>query len=412
MSNDLAVATVTAALKQMLEGPLRQTVASADVKLVRPDHNVPTKGVNIFLYQVSPNAALRNADLPTRGPRGELVNRPVAAIDLHYLLTFYGDEPTLEPQRLLGATLRLLHAQPFITRQLIRDTLASADFKTVLGKSNLADAIDLVKLTPLSLSLEDLSKLWSVFFQTPYALSISYLASLVMIEGDAAPQAALPVLERRFYALPYRQPTIEAVEPQMIEPALGAQIVLRGRNLLAPDTLARFATGDAPPDAGSTDDRLTATLPNDLRAGVNTVSVVQRVMMGATPHEGFESNAAAFILRPKLNPANILFKNDGAPPDRRVVVSSVAPTVGLRQEVALLLSETNAAPGASPRGFVLKARPRAAEADPLVFGAASVPAADYLVRLRVDGAESLLSVDTNPANATFNQFIAPALTIT
>ncbi len=412
MSNYLAVATVTAALKQMLEGPLRQVVSSADVKIVRPDRNVPTKGVNIFLYQVSPNASMRNADLPTRGPRGELVKRPTAAIDLHYLFTFYGDEPTLEPQLLLGTTVRLLHAQPFITRQLIRDTLASADFKIVLDKSNLADAVDLVKLTPLNLSLEDLSKLWSVFFQTPYALSVSYLASLVLIEGDAAPQAALPVLERRLYALPYRQPTIDAVEPQMIEPALGVQIVLRGSNLLAPDTLARFATSDVAPAAGSTDERLIAPLPADLRAGVNPVRIVQRVAMGATPHEGFESNAAAFILRPKLNPANVEFKKDGAPPDRRVIVSSVAPTVGLRQEVALLLNEINAAPGASPRGFVLKARPRAAEADPLVFGAASVPAATYLVRLRVDSAESLLSVDTDPTHTTFNQFIAPTVTIT
>ena len=47
--------------------------------------------MNVYLYRVSPNPAWRNQDLPTRA-RGPIVDRPLTAIDLHYLLTFYGDE--------------------------------------------------------------------------------------------------------------------------------------------------------------------------------------------------------------------------------------------------------------------------------------------------------------------------------
>ena len=42
------------------------------------------------------------------------------------------------------------------------------------------------------MNLEELSKLWSVFFQTPYALSIAYQASVVLIEPDLEPIDAAP----------------------------------------------------------------------------------------------------------------------------------------------------------------------------------------------------------------------------
>ena len=40
------------------------------------------------------------------------------------------------------------------------------------------------------------------------------------------------------------------------------------------------------------------------------------------------------------------------------------------------------------------------------------PTGDFLLRLRVDGAESPLDVDTDPASPTFNQYTGPEVTIT
>jgi hypothetical protein len=91
MSNFLAIATVTAALHGVLsEAIALDEVGGAEVTTLRPDGNgegLPDPGVNIFLYQVTPNAAWRNADLPTRRSGGELVQRPQAALDLSYLFT-------------------------------------------------------------------------------------------------------------------------------------------------------------------------------------------------------------------------------------------------------------------------------------------------------------------------------------
>ena len=77
MSNSLAIATVTAALAQLVRTAAQGAVGGADVIIGRPE--APANGdaqprVRLYLYQVTPNAALRNADLPTRRGNGEVLS--------------------------------------------------------------------------------------------------------------------------------------------------------------------------------------------------------------------------------------------------------------------------------------------------------------------------------------------------
>jgi len=207
VSNYLAPATVTAALKIALENALAADPSSLarEVTIGRPDtleNNGNASGVNIYLFQAVPNVTWRNADLPTRSAGGALVQRPRVALDLHYLLTFYGNEANLEDQRLLGHVVSTLHDEPLLTRARIAEAIADADFSTFLADSDLASEIEQVKFIPLSFNLEELSKLWSVFFQTPYHLSMAYVASVIFIERQPMPDRALPVQTRQFTALP------------------------------------------------------------------------------------------------------------------------------------------------------------------------------------------------------------------
>ena len=173
---------------------MQSVLPGADVLTERPDSApLGQPRVRLFMYQVSPNGALRNNDLPTRAANGNVMKRPTVALDLHYLLAFYGNESELEPQRMLGAAVRDIHAKPVLMRRMIEDAIASEPF---LAESNLADAAEQIKFTPLALSLEELSKLWSVFFQAPYALSVAYQGTVVLIESEENAQAALPVLRR------------------------------------------------------------------------------------------------------------------------------------------------------------------------------------------------------------------------
>ncbi len=204
MSNFLAIATVTATLRRALQTSVQTDVTGANATTLRPDDpalNGAASGVNIFLYQVIPNAAQRNADLPLRNAAGQLVQRPQIGLDLHYLLTCHGSEANLEPQRILGSVMRTLHARPIVTRQMIQDTLADPNF-SFLTASDLGNEIETVKFNPLGLSLEELSKLWSVFFETPYRLSVAYQASVVLIELAETPRAILPVQTRSIFVAP------------------------------------------------------------------------------------------------------------------------------------------------------------------------------------------------------------------
>ncbi|HEX6732598.1 MAG TPA: DUF4255 domain-containing protein, partial [Pyrinomonadaceae bacterium] len=281
MSNFLAIATVTAALSQVLLEAVVPDVSGADVTTVHPDGTrgaLPTSGVNIFLYHVTQNAAWRNTDLPTRRGNGDLIQRPQAALDLHYLLTFYGDEKLLQPQRVLGSVVRTLHSRPILTRDVIRRTIAKAEFIPFLVNSNLADAVELVKFTQLPLSLEELSKLWSVYFQTRYSLSIAYQGTVVLIESEDSTHAALPVRARNIYVRPFRQPLIERVRSDDGVEALifaDSTVVISGQRLRGDVTRVRVSGVEVTPAiANVSDTEITLPLPADLRAGVHGVQIV------------------------------------------------------------------------------------------------------------------------------------------
>lgn len=418
MSNFLAIATVTAALSEILLAAVRPDVGNADVSSLRPDGNgaLPKTGVNVFLYQVTPNAAWRNADLPARRANGDLVQRPQAALDLHYLLTFYGDDAKLEPQCLLGSAVRALHAQPILTRDLIRKTIAKNEFD-FLVKSNLADAIELVKLTPLPLSLEELSKLWSVYFQTHYRLSVAYEATVVLIESEDSTHAALPVRARNIYVVPFRQPVIEEVKSgDASDPTIVSTSTVRvtGKRLVGDTTQMMVGGLDATSQITSvSDSEITLTLPPGLRAGVHGLQVVQPRLMGtpSVAHAGVASNLAPFVLHPTIN------KKAGGAPDISVAASNVtvklSPKVSKPQRASLLLNEFNPPSNRAARSYSLDSAPHNQPADPdetdtLVFPISGVTAGDYLVRVQVDGADSPLEKDADPDNPVY---IGPRVTI-
>ena len=427
MSNFLAVATVTAALRQTILPPARAAVNGTEVTTRRPDDSTNADAgpcVNLYLYGVIPNAAWRNADLPTRRSDGTLVQRPQAALNLHYLLTFYGDEAQLQPQRLLGSTVSTLHARPLLTREAIRKLIQTAqdpgDVYHFLATSDLAEQVEIVKFVPLSLDLEELSKLWSVFFQTPYTLSVVYQASVVLIEGEETPQAALPVRAPKLYGLPFRQPVIEQVmaEEGVNQPIVaGSTLVIRGQRLRGDVTQVRIGEVEVTPASEDVSDTqislpLSSLPAGSLRAGVQGVQVLHLMMMGDPPalHRGVESNVAAFVLRPTVTDVEAL--------DAAEVTVTFNPEVGKTQRVVLLLNEFSPPSDRAPRAYSFKAPPdngiedkEVDETDSITFPITGVEPGEYLVRVQMDGAESSLTVDTDPDSPTFNQYIGPKVTI-
>lgn len=392
MGNFLAVAMVTAALQRMLQGSAGADVDGAQVSTERPDtrqNGPPGPGVNIFLYQVTPNAALRNADLPTRGPGGERMGRPQAALDLHYLLSFYGDDSLLVPQRLLGSTVRTLHAHPVLTPATIKAVVdaagAAQPIHPGLVSSDLADQVELVRLTPLPLGLEELSDLWSVFVQSPYVLSVAYQASVVLIEDVIAPRPTLPVLEPALVVTTARRPRIERIGSQAgPEPIFATDtLAIRGSQLGGENTLVRVAGADLTPVSVS-DNLITLRLPEPpaaLRAGSMPVRIVQRTSRGRPPitRDLVESNQASFVLHPTVSATGSLTK----------VTVTTDVTVGRGQRVVLLLLN----PVTAERRHLFDAPARNADTVTVDIPIREVDRGEYVVQLHVDGVGSQLERD-------------------
>lgn len=413
MTAALAIATTTAALGQMLQEAVGAALPGAKVTKVRPvtgGAGLPTVGVNVFLYQVGPNPTSRSLDTPTRDSFGNTRLKPVTGVNLHYLLSFYGDDLLMEPQRLLGVTISTLHSRPLLTRKLIRDTIANPQFGFLAG-SALAEQAELIRFTPEPMTLDELSKLWSVFFQTPYSLSVAYQGSVVLVESDETPSPALPVQTRNLYVIPINRPRIEravdAANPQA-PVVTGSVLAITGDNLVGKTTVVRIGGVTIAPDRtepSRIELTLPTTLPTELRAGALGVIVEHPVDMGTPPvtHTGLSSNVAPLVLSPRVTAPSVSnVSGGGSDPRNATVTTPVSPTVGARQRVELLLNETTAI---APKAYAFTAAERTADADSLDIPVTAVKAGTYLLRLQVDGAVSPL--DLNPASPTFG----PTVTI-
>ncbi|MFC9503921.1 DUF4255 domain-containing protein [Streptomyces sp. NPDC057002] len=204
MSNALALAHVTQALALLIEANLPPDIDIAvKVEPRKPPADPPLEPtITVFLYQVTPNTSQRNNDLPARASDGTLVRRPAAALDLHYLISAYGEEAELVGQRLIGSVVRTLHEIPVLPRDIIE----LAGQRPHLSGSDLAEAVQRVRFTPTVMDVDETSKLWGMLHQTPYTLSVVYQAVLVLIDGRETPVPAKPVERPEVRVLPFGAP--------------------------------------------------------------------------------------------------------------------------------------------------------------------------------------------------------------
>lgn len=386
MSTYLAIATVTRALVNLLQPAAHEVVPGVEVTAVRPETAAqdPTKArINVVLYGVTPDPAWRNADLPTRDSGGRAVQRPQLALALDYLLSFHGNDTMLEAERLLGRVTAALHARPVLTRETLHSALQHVVRDAPNGTADaamLAQQADSVRLTLQTLRLEDLSKLWSSY-QVPFALSVAYRASLVLIEAADVPvEPAPPVRVRQFAVQPTQQPVLNALDPPHSKP--GTRLALHGQNLAA--TGAAIHIGDrtlAPDDV--LPEQISVHLPADLPAGISPVTV-QYPFDPAHPEQGnLTSNALPLVIQPLVGDVNM---------GRKWLKIEVTPPVGAAQRVTLRLIPADADTAA----HLIALEPGAQTGDTLQFDLTGIAKGTYRVHLRVDGADNWLEPDQQP----------------
>ena len=424
MSNALAIAGVTAVLRDLLDsGMIDHAVTDAmgqgvTVTAMAPDR-IALDGtdarpqLNVFMHQATPNAALRNAALPSRDRNGNRISNPPLALDLHYLVTAYGVSD-LQAEVLLGYAMQLMHETPMLSREKIRIALNPPSMPVdggslpsiyqALRASDLADQYEQVKITPAAMNTEEMSKLWSAF-QAHYRPSAAYNVSLVMIEAAQPSRAPLPVLSRGplvpssldpatmiesgvtvLADLMPPFPEIESVTlpNSQVSAHLGDVITLNGHHFDGANqrlllTLPKLRLElEVTPPADVTATRASFVLPNQpaaFPAGTYLMSL-ELLRPGETVPRS--SNQTTLVIAPRITtlvspPATFVRDADGT----ATITLSCAPQVTPRQRASLILGALEAL-----------AEPHPVTTDTLTFTVRNAPIGVHRVRLRVDGADS------------------------
>lgn len=400
MSNQLAIAAVTATLRSLLV----RGVGIPDVTarpLDKARRSMTGNQLNLFLYQVLPDAALRNQNMPRRTKPGETGYPPLPLV-LYYLLTAYSDdEDETNAHMLLGEAMGVLHDHPLLGAAEIKDATSPI---TELSASDLHEQIERVRITLQPLTFEDMSKLWTTF-QTHYRVSAAYQISVVLIESTRPPRTPLPVLkrgedDRGVTSQPDTTPPFPMLSslklpPRRFSAQPGDVISIFGSRLAGGTARLRSLRLASPPQpvtAAVSSGQLDVTLPNNLGAGFYAIAVEL-----PTPHGTITSNELPLAVAPVITTPLPMIVARVAGTATINLACSVA--VLIEQKVALLLGdlEVRAEPPANPPPpsrtnfqFVIDTPPAADFPAPI-----GIP---LLTRLRVDGVDSEILAPLPPGD--------------
>lgn len=422
MSDAMAIASVTAVIKGMLDNAMTDnsvsslvghtvTVTTVSPGLIKEGDSEPPQ-LNLFLYRVSPNAAWRNIGQPSRSIRGERLTNAPLALDLYYILTAYGNGD-FSAETMLGYSMQVLHEMSVLTRKEIKKILSSLtginnNLAQALSDSGIADQVELIKLTPHTMNSEEISKLWTAF-STGYRPSVAYQASVVLIENSSPGRSPLPVLtigpqdtgviSQVGLVPPF--PSLTAIQPpdKQISARLGDILTIQGHHLDY-DSTAKVCLKRAHLEEiieikdflEITETSIKLQLPSDpgasstWAAGFYTVYAVF-----GTDKKGRSTNELALPLAPVI--ATIEGKDnknvvDVA--DKTKVNVTFNPQVRPGQRVSLLIGNTE-----------IPAQLPDLPTDSLIFNAESVAKGDYTAYMRVDGVDSLF-IDLSSTPPSFD----------
>jgi hypothetical protein len=397
VSTELAVTAVTETLLKLLSDEVVQQWDNTPALTKQcyfealPLHKVRERHVsenvlNLFLYRTEENAAWRNLALPVQGKPGSNGAVPLA-LNLEYLITAYGEDDKEQiAHYFLGQAMRILHDVAMLPRQKLFDALKTA---------RLHNQIERITVTSKSLSIEEISKLWSVF-QTQYRVSAAYLVTVVLIDSRAEARSPLPVLKRGpddsgVNAIAAPPPTLDSAAPasSLAAVRLGEDLLVRGDRLNAGPVSAHVRHPFMPEPQPLAVTPVNAKQVKVTIPDANTPQVVATWPAGIYgltleyPRPGQPSwitNEVPFILAPAITVAPLTSQKSANPLE---ITIQTQPQIHSSQPVIVIFDDVQIAPKAvtlapTPDG------PSAVTAD-VPVGLVGF----HRVRLRIDGIDSI-----------------------
>lgn len=421
MSNTLAISAVSAAFSRRILAAANAAVPTATVRLGTPTAKLAEDAkplVNLHLYRVEPNTTHANEHLPTRDGSGDTRRPSQLALNLHYVLSFYGDHEKFDPDLMLGEVMLALELQPVLSKSTITTAI---DDNLELQGSDLASALAPLRVTRQLMTLDDFSKVWSIFYQVPYALSLTYEVSHVILQTAEVPTVPAPVVQPGLWVSPVAELRLDqagSAPDNTLAPVWGGVLHLRGKGLARPGlALEVDGTPLLMTKVVQLPDTLqvpltTATFGGSvLTVGVHRIQAIAPKMRADQPdHLRPRSNALAFALSPAITVGAVTAPGGGATATGLVEVV-FSPSIGPAQTVRLLLDSRDPA---TPAHIALPGREPAdegADTANLKFNFTNLARGSYLVRAEVDGLISPVILDSTPNSPTLGQIVGPELSL-
>lgn len=189
MPDYTAIADVGETLIDILRENMGDLISTDSIVMASPGEIDSKDNVrlSLFLYQVAENAHLRNQEMEKID--AERLKYPPLALDLFYMLNSYPSsgiadrtERTKEEHSVLGRAVQILNDNSIIKGSALKGSLAGNDNEFHVSTGHI--------------SLDDLTKIWSTFQETPFRPPACYIVTPVRIESTREMEGKR-VLERR-----------------------------------------------------------------------------------------------------------------------------------------------------------------------------------------------------------------------
>ncbi len=410
MSSYLAISGVTETLKSLLKNQM--LTSGIVISSAPPDLEPSTKAkrVNLFLYKTEENAYLKNQEIPGQGYPAAY-GQPPLSLGLYYLLTAFPEKDKYDENydviahEILGDAMRVFHDYPILIDSMEVE-ITPGIFEKLLHTS-LQNQFEKVKITLEPLDTEELTKIW-MGLNSAYRLSAGYVVSVVQIESKKPRQLAQPVKVRQLHLIQLRRPQIHdltvipsgtSVEMPPATARIGDTLTIRGVNFVGVST--DLIIGDAEflnvtPTSGSL---IEFVIPDDPKLQPGPLPVGVRVKMATEVVRGgyydrgeavageniVTSNQMALMLVPKITNTSPSSGNTSTlltVEGKRLFKEDFKAFVLVGDRAIEVRKPESTDPWDPPEEIRVQV--------PLTaFSELSPGAYTYLIRIRVNGAESL-----------------------
>lgn len=171
-----AISDIEETLIDLLRADMSEiNIKPEEIQLLSPsDANGKDIRLTLYLYSVIETPSLKNE--PMQFVSSTESRRPPLFLDLYFMLTCYPkvgegdlDKRSHEDRQVLGRAMRTLYDNGILKGSIL--------------KGDLADTSEELHLSLNPINLEDLTRIWSVFPDTPYRTSVSYLVTPTEVES-------------------------------------------------------------------------------------------------------------------------------------------------------------------------------------------------------------------------------------